>query len=91
MNENETLQIIKDFVKDFEQWAMNQHSENLVRESMKYGWVHNMSNNIYSKFVRSTKDQIYWINICAKIFQEKFNTTMSDELKYKLFIINLMI
>jgi hypothetical protein len=91
MTESDTIQIIKDFIKNYKEWAMTQHSDNSVREWMRVGWVNNIETNVYSQFTRNSKDQIYWLNRCSDSFQEKFKTTMPDELKYKLFLINLII
>lgn len=90
MTEEKTIQIIKDFIKDYEQWAMTQHSDNHWTEWMREGWVKNIEVNVYSQFTRNSQDQIYWLNRCSESFQEKFKTTMPDELKYKLFLINLI-
>lgn len=89
MTEQETPQFIKDFIEEYKKWAITQHSDNYWREVMKSGWVNNITENVYSKFIKNVSDQIYWLNRCSASFEENFNTTMPDELKYKLLLINL--
>jgi len=81
---------ILDFIRDYKEWAITQHSDDYWTEWMKEVHIGNIETNIYSQFIRNTNDQIYWLNRCSDSFQEKFKTTMPDDLKYKLFLINLM-
>lgn len=89
MNRQETIQVVNQFVDEYEKWAELQNSNDATMSFFKSTFINNMGSNVYGEFCKNTRDQVYWLNRCSKFFEEKFRTVMPESLSYKLFLINL--
>lgn len=76
---------IAEVVKEFSEWAKQQSCSVWYINMFRDLYISDLHTNIHNS--TNSRDKIYWIKRCTSHFEEKFGTSMPQELTKKIFVL----